>query len=297
MTLTRQKTQRLSPNQRKRLGQHHKHQKHHYAKTYWPYIPVFAVLVLGVVFDFVLNRQHHSILGYSTDISAEALLEQTNGIRISYHEPALQLNKELTDAAQAKANDMVRRNYWNHVTPDGKQPWVFLAAAGYPYEAAGENLAYGFGSSDQVLTAWMNSKEHRANILDADYQDVGFATANAPDYLGTGPGTVIVAMYGEPPGMISPSTGKLTSRPVPLNTGTQQITRLQLVDATYPAALIVAAVAGAVLTWFFIRHALAWHRVLLRGERFFVNHPFLDVLLMSAAVFCLLLSQIAGTIL
>ncbi len=297
MTLTKPKTHRLSSNQRKRLGQHHRQQSRHYSKPYWPYLPVFAVLIGGTIFNTMANRNHHSVLGYSTDISPKALLQQTNGVRVSYHEPALQLNPDLTAAAQAKANDMVKRNYWNHLTPDGKQPWTFIVTTGYQYEAAGENLAYGFGSSDQVMTAWMDSKEHRANILDADYQDVGFATADAPNYMGTGPGTVIVAMYGEPTGMISHSTGGFTSKPVPLGAYTKQVTRLQLIDSTYWAALAVAVAAGSVLTLYFIRHALAWHRVLVRGEHFFVRHPLLDVLLMSAAVFCLLLSQIAGTIL
>src|SRR6185369_9999820 len=107
----------------------------------------------------------------------------------------LQLNDQLAAAAQAKANDMARRGYWSHVTPDGKQPWSFVEASGYQYEAAGENLAYGFGSSDEVMTAWMHSPEHRANILNSVYQDVGFATANVPNYRGTGPETIVVAMY------------------------------------------------------------------------------------------------------
>lgn len=296
MTLSKQRTARLSANQRKRLGQHHQHNRH-YAKTYWPYLPVFAVLVAGILLNGNLGRQHHSVLGYATDISPQVLLAQTNDTRISDHEPALQLNAQLTAAAQAKANDMAGRNYWSHVTPDGKQPWSFITAAGYQYEAAGENLAYGFGTSDQVMTAWISSPEHRANILDADYQDVGFATANAPDYQDTGAETIVVAMYGEPVGMISPSSGSYTSKPVVLGARTEAVSRLQLIDSTDWAELAVAALAGAAIMLFFVRHAFAWHKVLVKGEQFFVSHPFLDVFLMSLAVFCLLLSHAAGRIL
>ena len=297
MTVTRQKTHRLSPNQRKRLGQHHNHSSKHYAKTYWPYLPVFAVLLGGLLLNLFVGRQHHSVLGYSTDISPTVLLQETNGERVGDHEPALQLSRQLTTAAQAKANDMAKRNYWSHVTPDGTQPWAFMLATGYQYEAAGENLAYGFGTSDQVITAWMNSPEHRANILDADYQDVGFATANVANYQGTGPETIVVAMYGEPAGMISHSTGGLTSTPVPLGTEVKPVSRLQLIDATHAAQLFVAAVAGAAIMLFFLRHALAWHRVLVRGEHFFIGHPLFDAVLMTFAMLAFVYAHVAGVIL
>lgn len=296
MTLTKQKTSRLSANQRKRLGQHHNHGRH-YAKTYWPYLPVFAVLLAGIFFNNHLNNQHRSVLGYSTDISAQAMLEETNGIRVSYHESALQLNADLTAAAQAKANDMVKQNYWSHVTPEGQQPWSFITSAGYKYEAAGENLAYGFGTSDQIVTAWMDSPDHRANILDQDYQDVGFATANAPNFQGHGPATIIVAEYGEPLGMINAETNSTASKAQVLGTQTQQVSRLQLLDATNIAEVVVAAIAGASIALFFIRHAWAWHKVLVKSEQFFIGHPFFDVFLMSMVVFCFLLSHAAGVIL
>ncbi len=296
MTLAKQRTARLSSNQRKRLGQHHNRSRH-YVKTYWPYLPVLAVLFVGLLYSNALSHQHRNVLGYATDVSPQVLLAQTNGYRVSDHEPALQINKELTAAAQAKANDMAKRGYWSHVTPDGKQPWNFDTAAGYQYEAAGENLAYGFATSDQVMTAWMTSQTHRANILDADYQDVGFATANVQNYQGTGPETIVVAEYGEPVGMISPSTHTFASKPVVLGTQTQQVSRLQLLDSTSMAEMIVAAVAGAAIMLFFLRHAWAWHKVLVKGEQFFIGHPFFDVFLVSLTVLCLLLSHAAGTIL
>lgn len=296
MTLTKPKQVRRPANHHKRAGQHHR-QTHHYVKSYWPYLPVFAVLGLGIFLNSLITRQHHSVLGYATSVSAQALLAETNGERTTHHQPALQLNQQLAAAAQAKANDMAKRNYWSHVTPDGKQPWTFIAASGYQYEAAGENLAYGFGTSEQITTAWMNSAEHRANILDADYQDVGFATANIADYQGTGPETVTVAMYGEPVGMINASTNSTDSTPVVLGSHTESVSRLSLLGTASWLQLTVAAICGAALMLFFIRHAFAWHRVLVRGEQFAMAHPFFDVFLMSAAVFSFLLSHAAGIIL
>jgi uncharacterized protein YkwD len=296
MTLTKQKTARLSTNQRKRLGQHHSHGRH-YIKTYWPYLPIFAVLLVGILVNNGLNHQHQDVLGYSTDINAKVLLEETNGIRVSYHEPALQLNQRLTAAAQAKANDMVKQNFWSHVTPSGEQPWGFITAAGYKYEAAGENLAYGFNTSDQIITAWMDSADHRANILDEDYQDVGFATANSPNFQGTGPETIVVAEYAEPVGMINVETNSTASKPEVLGTQTKQITRLQILDPTNAAEIVIAAIAGASIAIFFARHAWAWHRVLVKSEEFFIGHPFFDVFLVSLAVFCFLMTHVAGMVL
>jgi len=298
MTLTKnRRPTRVSPNQRKRTGQHHNHSRH-YVKTYWPYLPVFAVLGLGILLNSFIGRQHHSVLGYATDVSAQVLLQETNGERTTHHEAALQLNPQLTAAAQAKAKDMATRNYWAHVTPDGKQPWDFVTAAGYQYEAAGENLAYGFGSSAQIMDAWMHSAEHRANILDGNYQDVGFAVVNVPDYQGTGPETLVVAEYGEPVGMINQATNAATpSAPVVLGTEAQNVSRLQLITTSATVEMAIAALCGAAIMLFFVRHAFAWHKVLVRGEDFFIGHPFFDVFLMASAVLTFLLSHAAGTIL
>ena len=266
-------------------------------KAYWPYLPVFAVLLGGLLLNGLISQQHHSVLGYATGISPQVLLEETNGDRLSNHVPALELNTQLTQAAQAKANSMASQDYWSHVTPSGEQPWGFITAAGYQYEAAGENLAYGFATSSQVMTAWMNSPDHRANILDPYYQDVGFATANVANYMGTGPETIVVAEYGEPLGMINASTNSTAAPPVLLSTQAQEVSRLQLLSTASWAALLVAAVAGGAVALFFARHALAWRKVLVRGEEFFLAHPFFDAVLMALAVAALLLSHVAGTIL
>jgi cell division septation protein DedD len=136
------------------------------------------------------------VLGDQTNITVDGLYADTNQQRTANSESVLNLNSQLNSAAQAKANDMVARDYWSHTTPDGQQPWTFITAAGYTYTAAGENLAYGFDSSDAVITGWMNSAEHRANILGTSYKDVGFGIASSSNFVGTGPEIVVVAMYG-----------------------------------------------------------------------------------------------------
>ena len=108
--------------------------------------------------------------GIKSDFSRSVLLNDTNAQRAGQKQAPLTLDPQLTAAAQAKAEDMATSNYWAHNSPDGKTPWTFISASGYQYQTAGENLAYGFSSASDTVTGWMNSPEHRANILNADYQ-------------------------------------------------------------------------------------------------------------------------------
>lgn len=181
---------------RKRQGQHHRTNKV-YNKTYWPYLPILFIVLAGMI----LNMSWHSsrqLLGYATSMGSSSLLTATNKERTTRGLKALTINSKLATAAQNKANDMVARDYWSHTTPDGKQPWSFIIAAGYEYQAAGENLAYGFTTSSETVTGWMNSADHRANILNKSYTEVGFGIANSSNFVGDGAQTVVVAMYAEP---------------------------------------------------------------------------------------------------
>jgi uncharacterized protein YkwD len=182
---------------KKRNGQHHKVTKT-YHKTYWPYLPLVTIIGLGIGVNTFWAHASHGVLGYATDMSATELLTGTNLQRTDNSESALNLDTQLDNAAQAKANSMVALNYWSHDTPSGQPPWVFITAAGYNYVTAGENLAYGFNTSGDVITAWMGSPEHRANILNSAYKDVGFGIANSTDFQSSGPETIIVAEYGAP---------------------------------------------------------------------------------------------------
>lgn len=195
MTLVKTKPRRPSAEHRKRYGHHHHHSPH-YLRTYWPYMPMLGIALAGLACNSWLVQLHRNVLGYATDMSIQELLDDTNSQRTSNGVATLAINSELDAAAQAKANDMAARDYWSHNTPDGKTPWTFITAAGYDYQTAGENLAYGFTTAADTITGWMNSPEHRANVLSTSYRDVGFGIINIADYQGTGPETLVVAMYG-----------------------------------------------------------------------------------------------------
>jgi len=139
-------------------------------------------LLLTIVFLFLasffiqtVKVKYPSVLGIQADISSDQLLSLTNKERQNAGVGSLVLNDKLSQAAQAKAQDMFEYDYWAHNSPSGKTPWVFITSAGYKYTYAGENLARGFATADSVIKAWMASPDHKANVLSANYQDVGFA--------------------------------------------------------------------------------------------------------------------------
>ena len=140
-------------------------------------------LLLTIVFlllaSFLIQRikvSFPSILGIKANISSEELLSLTNKDRQNAGIGSLILNEKLSEAASKKAEDMFEYNYWAHNSPTGKTPWVFIKSSGYKYVYAGENLARGFSTAEDVVKAWMTSSAgHRENMLSSNYQDVGFA--------------------------------------------------------------------------------------------------------------------------
>jgi len=206
------KTKRPTRTHKKqRSGTHHPHKDERYLRTYWPYLPLIAIVGFGLVFSNLWGVVQTNILGYATNTGISGLLQYTNSERAGNSLGGLTLNDKLNAAAQAKANDMVARDYWSHNTPEGNPPWVFFANAGYSYVTAGENLAYGFDNSNDTVVAWMNSPGHRANILNNSFVEVGFGIANSSNYQGTGPETIVVAMYGS---TVAGATAPITPTPV-----------------------------------------------------------------------------------
>lgn len=129
-------------------------------------------------------------------IIVSALVDGTNAARTTAGLPALHESALLDAAAQAKANDMVANNYFAHTSPAGVTPWYWFVNAGYSFSAAGENLAVDFSDSADVTTAWLNSPEHRANIMNTGYTDIGMATAQGT--FDGHPAIYVVELFGRP---------------------------------------------------------------------------------------------------
>lgn len=297
---------------RKRYG-HHQQRNKPFLKTYLPYLPLLTILLTGTFFGLrnQPQRQHDGVLAYATNVSANTLLQETNLERTANGDPVLRLNDKLALAAQAKASDMAKRNYWSHITPDGKQPWVFLDEAGYDYQKAGENLAYGFSSSKDTVAGWMNSPSHKANLLDKDFTEVGFGYANASSYQAAGASTVVVALYARGQTASLPTTIATSSSPNQAvrgdattvanlaNAHTYRIARIQIItNGAAPWSIwAILALAFIGIAYITIKHSLSLRRTILKGERFVLTHPLFDVTLVAFIALCVFVSRAEGYIL
>ena len=132
---------------------------------------------------------------------AQSILCLLNAQRASRGLKPLKLNRKLSRAALAHAKNMVTKHYFSHNGPDGS-PLSRIKKAGYIPRVGlwtvGENLAWGTGTSasaGQIMTAWMNSPEHKANILTKSFKEIGIGIVAAPP-SGGGPGATYATTFG-----------------------------------------------------------------------------------------------------
>ncbi len=282
---------------------------HHYAKVYWPYIPLVVFLAVGLwLGQPLVERSQRGVLAYATDVSNGGLLAETNQFRLNQGVKPVVLNPELSRAAQAKANDMATRNYWAHLTPEGKTPWTFIDRNSYLYQKAGENLAYGFASNEDVLKGWMNSPAHRQTLLDTGYQDIGFGVANSQNYQNSGPDTIVVALYGQPgslPAIAATSDlstknpgDSLTTAAAVMSTTSTKISKAQAITSGKAPWITFALglIGGGALVYVVAKNGFHLHRALRDGKRFVLKHPVLDLSFIALVAVCGLLSQSVGFI-
>jgi len=129
------------------------------------------------------------------DINKAELATLINAERIKAGLPELVVDSRLEMSAQDKCNDMVARNYWSHNDPDGNEPWGFIRNHVSYYRQAGENIAYGQESPSVLVTDWMNSPTHKENILDVDFDHVGYGVCESKNYVMDGHQIVIVQHF------------------------------------------------------------------------------------------------------
>ena len=120
--------------------------------------------------------------GLHTPVGAEPriVFTQVNGERLREGVPALSFDECLTALANARAQDMVARNYFGHVTPDGRNPSELMRAAGCPFRYMGENIATAPDAMYAVTELW-NSPGHRRNTLNVHYRRIGIGLAVRAD--------------------------------------------------------------------------------------------------------------------
>ena len=152
---------------------------------------VVLIVLVGAVPSF-----RTGVLDSLSAIYAAVLVNLTNQNRVAANISELKVSPILEKAAQMKADDMAGKSYFAHNTPDGKTPWYWFEQAGYKYIYAGENLAVNFQNSEDIETAWMNSKTHWYNIMNPKYTEIGIATSTGI-YKGR-QAVFVVQMFGAP---------------------------------------------------------------------------------------------------
>ncbi len=120
--------------------------------------------------------------GENHSSEAKAVLDLVNQERSKQGLQPLTLSEKLTSIANTKAQDMADKNYFDHTSPTYGSPFEMLEHFGVSYKAAGENIAAGQKSAEQVMNDWMNSSGHRANILNENYTELGVGYVQGGSY-------------------------------------------------------------------------------------------------------------------
>lgn len=117
---------------------------------------------------------HYGSKASDNSLLSSEVIAWTNTYRAENNLNALRRNTQLDSAAIIKVHDMFNLQYFEHVSPSGKNSADLVSGVGYDYLWVGENLALGiFSSEKDLVDAWMASPGHRANILSSHFEEIG----------------------------------------------------------------------------------------------------------------------------
>lgn len=108
----------------------------------------------------------------------EQVAELTNKERIQRGLDRLKYNWQLARVARYKSEDMYKNNYFDHYSPTYGSPFDMLKSFNIRFSAAAENIAKGQKTAQSVMSSWMNSQGHRANILNKNFTEIGVGYVN-----------------------------------------------------------------------------------------------------------------------
>jgi len=129
----------------------------------------------SVKLNFKLNK-------FSIDKSSEAkMLKMVNKVRKDNMTDTLVLNNQLTDVARKHCEDMFKRGYFSHYTPDNISPFDRMAQADILFDFAGENLAFA-PNVDLAMDGFMKSPGHKANIMSTNFARIGIGVIDGGIY-------------------------------------------------------------------------------------------------------------------
>jgi Cysteine-rich secretory protein family len=197
---------------------------------------VLVVIESGYLIDSKVLLKN---TGFTAAVLPAALTDLTNTDRTSQGLASLTRDQELDRVAQAKADDMAAKGYFAHISPEGKTPWYWLQQFNYSYTYAGENLAVDFDQSSDVETAWMNSPAHRANILKAQYQYVGYGISQG-SYEGHQTTFVVEFFAAKPSAALSALTKPAAPKPPVASVPVAEVPATEIATIQAPSQVLGA---------------------------------------------------------
>lgn len=213
----------------------------------WEGIAIYILLFILLRVGFsIFGYMKPGVLGTTSNITVEQVIELTNLERQKLGLTPLSENSELDQAAAKKAQNMFSENYWAHFAPSGKTPWDFITGSGYRFSFAGENLAKNFQKSDDVVKAWMNSPTHKENLLNSKYRDIGIAVEDG--VLNGQRTTLVVQMFGTTNGLAAGQPARApSSSSVNVSGITNTAVPLPLFDPFVVSKIVTIGLLGLVL--------------------------------------------------
>lgn len=121
---------------------------------------------VGEVIRLKAEASHHSTF-------EDQVVALVNQERAKQGLKSLQHRADVKNVAHKKAQDLINSNYFDHNSPNYGSPFDMLRTFGINYRSAGENIAKGQTTPEQVMKDWMNSPGHRQNILKPEYDTIG----------------------------------------------------------------------------------------------------------------------------
>lgn len=120
----------------------------------------------------------------TSDVNAfeQEVVKLTNAERTKAGLAPFKTDAQLMAAAREKSQDMQSKNYFSHTSPTFGSPFDRMKALGITYKSAGENIAQGQRTPQEVVQGWMNSPGHRANILNEKFTHIGVGYVKSGNY-------------------------------------------------------------------------------------------------------------------
>lgn len=141
-----------------------------------------VLILLGVSYSVLSQKPSQIAFTKATQLNADTIFNLVNKERVELGLQPLVRDELLDTSASEKCNDMLQDNYFTHEDPATGDVWGFLKSIKPDYRFAGENLGTTDVSEVAVVTGWMNSEGHRANIVNDVYKNSGIASCYSPNY-------------------------------------------------------------------------------------------------------------------